>query len=515
MILVASPSLKQFTAIAAIWLATTLSVLADIVVTQDGQRHEGALTLQADGIQIGMTLVPLKDLREATRELKEIAAPQDELTRLTADLMAVSQPGALSWNGTLVAGRVTAIDDTKVSLENQPPQLFLSTGNTAAVFFTAMSYHQLDALRSRNAGVLLKGGDFFEGRLLGLKDGRVELESILFGRKSFAVGTEAEALWIRPPKVNPAAYTVHTRNGSVILAESVALTSDGVEINQPPLRRHRIPLADLVQLRRGNAADVVTLAWNRIDQAKPEEKTVLLASVANVGRMLELRAQVARQEPALKLAQTKMELVDKKRGDIRAANDAARRESDQLRRVWSQRNGDYQRVKSVAGTKANQLRQKQAAVRRVRAEIDRWRRQVKQETTRLEDAAKALAAAADNQRNAAKGRHDAARRKVDQSKRHLQRSEQRLAEEQKKVEAFQKTIQPAKDQELAAKEMVDQAYRAKEAAQDKQRKGLDAWRVANKKYFEQLTVRNRLQAEYNKAVQELEQIQPTVSEPPR
>ena len=95
----------------------------------------------------------------------------------------------------------------------------------------------------------------------------------------------------------------------------------------------------------------------------------------------------------------------------------------------------------------------------------------------------------------------AARRQVDQSKRQLQRSEQRLAEEQKKVEAFQKTIQPAKDQELAAKEMVDQAYRAKEAAQDKQRKGLAAWRVANKKYFEQLTVRNRLQAEYNKAVQ--------------
>ena len=109
-----------------------------------------------------MTLVPLKDLREATRELKEIAAPQDELTRLTADLMAVSQPGALSWNGTLVAGRVTTIDDTKVSLENQPPQLFLSTGNTAAVFFTAMSYHQLDALRSRNAGVLLKGAIFLK-----------------------------------------------------------------------------------------------------------------------------------------------------------------------------------------------------------------------------------------------------------------------------------------------------------------------------------------------------------------
>ena len=104
---------------------------------------------------------------------------------------------------------------------------------------------------------------------------------------------------------------------------------------------------------------------------------------------------------------------------------------------------------------------------------------------------------------------------MDQSKRQLQRSEQRLAEEQKKVAAFQKTIQPAKDQELAAKEMLDAAYRAKEAAFDKQRKGANAWSAANKKYFEQYTVLNRLRAEYKRAVRELEQIQPAVLEPPR
>ena len=68
---------------------------------------------------------------------------------------------------------------------------------------------------------------------------------------------------------------------------------------------------------------------------------------------------------------------------------------------------------------------------------------------------------------------------------------------------------------MAAKKVVDAAHRAKEAAQDIHRKGLDASRVANKEYFDQLTVRNRLQAEYNKAVQELEQIQPAVPEPPR
>ena len=69
--------MKQFTAIAAIWLVTVLSVLADTVVTQDGQRHEGALTLQADGIQIGTTLVQLKDLREAARTTRK--QPRDRM----------------------------------------------------------------------------------------------------------------------------------------------------------------------------------------------------------------------------------------------------------------------------------------------------------------------------------------------------------------------------------------------------------------------------------------------------
>ena len=110
----------------------------------------------------------------------------------------------------------------------------------------------------------------------------------------------------------------------------------------------------------------------------------------------------------------------------------------------------------------------------------------------MEDAAKAVVDAADNQRNAAKSRGDAARREVDQSKRQLQCSEQRLAEEQKNVAAFQKTIQLAKGQELAAKDMVDAACHAKEAALDKQRKGANAWCAANKKYLDQYIVLNRL-----------------------
>ena len=80
--MVAFPLVKQLTVFAAIWLVAVLPALADTVLTQNGQRLEGALTLRADGVQIGATLVALKDLREVTRDLKDTSAPQDELCLL-------------------------------------------------------------------------------------------------------------------------------------------------------------------------------------------------------------------------------------------------------------------------------------------------------------------------------------------------------------------------------------------------------------------------------------------------
>ena len=109
--------MKQLTAIAAIWLMTVLSVLADTVLTQNGQRLEGALTLRADGVQIGATLVPLKDLREVTRDLKDTSAPQDELARLTADLPARdgghTRDSVAEAVGALMAG-IELVDDRYV-----------------------------------------------------------------------------------------------------------------------------------------------------------------------------------------------------------------------------------------------------------------------------------------------------------------------------------------------------------------------------------------------------------------
>ena len=97
--------------------------------------------MDADGtLRIGETKVAIKNLKRAQFEIPQSTEPatgevKDDLQKLTAGLWAVDQAGALSWDGSFIARKVVAMDDTKVSFEGAPKELFLSTVWTSAVFF--------------------------------------------------------------------------------------------------------------------------------------------------------------------------------------------------------------------------------------------------------------------------------------------------------------------------------------------------------------------------------------------
>jgi hypothetical protein len=113
---------------------------------------------------------------------------------------AVKGVGVLHWDGSFIARKVLTMDDVKVSFET-PKGLSLSTVNTATVFFSRLSFAQALELRGKKPGVLLASGDFVEGNLKSLTKGTVVVDSVLFGRKSYQVGTEAMALWLREPNL--------------------------------------------------------------------------------------------------------------------------------------------------------------------------------------------------------------------------------------------------------------------------------------------------------------------------
>ena len=148
-------------------LVVLFTAQADTVVTRDGRTLVGWIELKAkDGLKIGDSSVSLTDLRLASFEqsAQQKASPDnDEFARLTESLRALEQDGALTWDGSFIARKVVAMDDTKVSFEGSPKELFLSTVYTSAVFFKPITLGQAFELKGRQPGILLASGGFVEG----------------------------------------------------------------------------------------------------------------------------------------------------------------------------------------------------------------------------------------------------------------------------------------------------------------------------------------------------------------
>jgi hypothetical protein len=149
-------------------------------------------------------LIPPEELRRRYKELLE-AQKQRQLWYIQQyqkiqQTTAVKGAGVLHWDGSFIARKVMTMDDTTVTFET-PKGLSLSAVNTATVFFGRLSFAQALELRGKKPGVLLASGDFVEGNFKSLAEGTVVVDSVLFGRKSYQVGTEAVALWLREPNL--------------------------------------------------------------------------------------------------------------------------------------------------------------------------------------------------------------------------------------------------------------------------------------------------------------------------
>ena len=77
--------------------------------------------------------------------------------------------------------------------------------------------------------MLLRSGDFVDGEFAGLKDGRITISSVLFGKKEFVVEEEAVAVVFHPVRKRTAAFEVHCADGSVLRVSGLKLAPPGRE----------------------------------------------------------------------------------------------------------------------------------------------------------------------------------------------------------------------------------------------------------------------------------------------
>lgn len=237
-----------------LFLAAAVAVHAGSVQLLDGTTLEGELSFD-NGLVV--------------RSDKTARVPISSILRATFGEAKAEefQPGLVLVNGTRIAGIFSSLAETTVKFEGTA--LAIPGGEVAWAVYAPFSAASAAQVPAGKLGALLPGGDFFEGAPKGADASTAKVLNPIFGPRAFdARKKEIQALILREPKPQPAAFEVVTANGSVFAAlDLVVRDNTGVFLRHPLYDGLRVELKDLVEIRAGSARVVAldTLKPARVD----------------------------------------------------------------------------------------------------------------------------------------------------------------------------------------------------------------------------------------------------------
>ena len=471
-----------------IFVMLGLSSLADTLFKRGGVSLKGKIELLASGkINVGNVAVLPEDVQLLEFDQPPSIASTNELERLTLDLMAVKIPGVLSLRGTYIARPIIKLDETKLTFEGEAQGIFLSTINTAAVFFAPLSLGQAEELRNRKPGIMLRSGDFVEGKPIGVHEGKIEIESILFGRMTYRVGIEVVALWLSKPKVDPEQYAIGTRSGDLILSDKINVELGALVINQVPLRNYRINQSEISSIQKGKVADVLTLAWQKLDRATPEKRAQLMANVENLARSVQLRKELQLIE--LKLTEARASLAKATQTRDTSVFDRTRflREWQHKQNVWRDKNRNYWKTRSNNMRMASQVRVRRSALDRAKQTLNKSQHTLDEYNKKLKKFEKDISTGKIKvkDKNDEQRKRESYLRPIERAKRSMQKAQQQLELAQRDDKKIQAESKPLPLEENKAKEMLDQAKQDIDAAKKKYDESLDRYHLAIRSHSDQ------------------------------
>ena len=385
---------------------------ADVVTAAGGESLQGTVTFR-EGDALEIASESGEKVRIALADLASLDLAFDGPPWL------IGGSGVLTANGSFLSRPVVKMDVKVVIFGEQEDSLLLTRQNTAALFFQPLRSRDAEALRFNREGIVLRGGDFMGGAVVGLEEGRVTVDSLLLGRKSFAVQAEAIAVILRAPvAVEQEGWSLFLADGSRLRSREIALTESGVLLSESPYRNHQITKGELRGIRREGgqpildmfrerwmslnpesplaaaalgenvpmeelvealvaigeerakqeaARNVAKADWIRSQQIVSRLKAMAARGAANVGRMQgQVQDKVRRVEQDQKMAQQaaedlerKVEIVEKAKVRIEEMKQGLAslpREDADRRRGWEQKVRDAERQKQTAERAVHQAR---------------------------------------------------------------------------------------------------------------------------------------------------------------
>tara|TARA_B100000686_G_C16531273_1_gene832448 strand:- start:116 stop:781 length:666 start_codon:yes stop_codon:yes gene_type:complete len=142
-------------------------------------------------------------------------------------------------NGTVVARAFEDVSEARVRFAQSLEGLVVRGEDVARLVFSPLA--AVERIPNRRTGVLLRSGDFVDGEFAGLKDGRITISSVLFGKKEFVVEEEAVAVVLHPVRKRTAAFEGHCADGSVLRVSGLKLAPAGERVDVPAACKFVVP----------------------------------------------------------------------------------------------------------------------------------------------------------------------------------------------------------------------------------------------------------------------------------
>ena len=183
----------------------------------------------------------------------------DEMCTATVDhvqVQAGSPPmesttaGVQTRGGTFLAGDIQKAEETQVLLRrHRGKNITVPAGNIARIFLRPVPLELSAGIGRGHSGVLLANGDFYEGDFRGIKDGRVIVDSVVFGLRTFE-SNELLAIALHDVADDGKHAAVRTGDGSVYLPATLSIEGGRIVMQDESAGRISASIRDVVEIRR-------------------------------------------------------------------------------------------------------------------------------------------------------------------------------------------------------------------------------------------------------------------------
>jgi hypothetical protein len=144
-------------------------------------------------------------------------------------------PKVILRGGSVLIAPVVSADESVLRLGGSLAGAVVSAMNLARIEYAPLTPELRERAEDDRRGVLLVDGDFMDGALRSIATNTVTVSSLLYGFRSFAVGSEAAWVQAGTVEAEEAPYRIALRNGSELRARQVELGTNTVRAESPLL----------------------------------------------------------------------------------------------------------------------------------------------------------------------------------------------------------------------------------------------------------------------------------------